>query len=307
MRIFYERESDNTLFSGSAVALGSFEALHAGHIQIIKSTVECAEKNNIQSVVTIFKEPVLKTRTKVCETLEDRLKILKKLSVDNVVIFEFDDEFRKMTDTDFFEKIIKQKLGAKHIFAGFNYRFGHNACGNTDTLLNLCSVNNISLSVVPAVKKGIVISSTHIYDLIISGNAKELLACLLRPYSISGKITHGREIGRKIGFPTANIEIPDNKAVIKNGVYLGKCHLEENSFFCIINIGPQPTVTDEFTPKIEVHILDFEGDIYGREIRIDFYERIRDIAVFKNTQELKAQLISDKETAYKLLSRHNRT
>jgi len=301
MKIYYEENLQDTSFSGSAIALGSFESLHAGHIEIIRKTISCAKEKNIKSIVTIFEKPILKTRDTVCETLNDRLKILKKLGTDIVVIFRFNEEFKNISDVEFFHNILLKKLNVKHIFAGFNYRFGRNAEGTSEKLIKLCDCNNIGIEIVPPVKKGIVISSTHIYDLIKSGNAEEIQSCLLRPYSLTGKIVHGRHIGESLGFPTANIDFPKEKAIISEGVYFGKCYLNSNEYSCIINVGNQPTITKDNTPKIETHILEFNEDIYSSEIKIDFYKKIREIKSFENINELKNQLQKDKEYAKNLI------
>lgn len=300
MRIYYEREL-NHIKEKTALSLGSFEALHAGHIRLVSSAAGCAERMGLLSTVTIFNSPVLKSRTAVCETLDDRLSLLEKYGAEAVVIFEFDDRFRKITAEAFFYDIIIKKLNASHIFSGFNYSFGYRAEGNAEYLAGLCEENNVTLTVIPPVKNGCVISSSYIYDLILRGEVEELSKCLLRPYSLKGTVTDGRKIGRTLGFPTANISYPENKAVIKAGVYFCKCGFDAYTGFCIVNVGSQPTVADKPTPKIECHILDFSGDVYGKEIRLDFLKRMRDIKVFGSLSELKRQLELDRKTAYEFM------
>ena len=124
---------------------------------------------------------------------------------------------------------------------------------------------------------------------------------LLRPYSIKGTVISGRNIGNKLGFPTANIDFPENKAIIKQGVYFGLAETDFGTFYTIINVGLQPTVTADHTPRIEAHLIDFDKEIYGRTIKLKFIERFRDIKQFSNITELKKQLIKDKEMAYKMI------
>ncbi len=293
MQVFYEKNISNLNINNSAVALGSFESLHIGHMDIIKRTVKCAEKHNIKSVVTIFKEPILKSRKTACETFDKRLEILKKAKVDYVVVFEFTDEFKALSPEEFFNRILIDKLKASYLFVGFNYHFGNMAKGDTTLLKKLCNNSGIELSITPPVKTDRIISSTYIYDLITSGDIKKLNASLGRPYSISGTVTKGRHLGSSMGFPTANIEYPLEKAIINEGVYYGKCFADKNEYHAIINVGKQPTVTKDNTPRIEAHLLDFQNNIYGTEIKLDFYEKIREIKKFKNIDELKEQLNCD--------------
>lgn len=303
MQIFYEKNLSNLNINNSAVALGSFESLHIGHMDIIEKTVKCAEKNNIKSIVTIFKEPILKSRNTACETFESRLKILENAKVDYVVIFEFSEEFKALSPEEFFYNILIDKLKASHIFVGFNYHFGNMAKGDTTHLETLCKNSEIELNITPPVKTDRIISSTYIYDLIISGDVKKLNLSLGRPYSISGIVTKGRQIGSSIGYPTANIEYPVEKAILKDGVYFGKCHIDKNEYYAIINIGLQPTVTIDNTPRIEAHLLDFKDNIYGIEITLDFYEKIREIKKFNNIDELKEQLTFDMKSCRKMIEK----
>ncbi len=304
MQVFYEKNLLNLNINNSAVALGSFESLHIGHMDIIERTVKCAEKHNIKSIVTIFKEPILKSRNTACEAFETRLKILENAKVDYVVVFEFSKDFKALSPEEFFYKILVDKLKASHLFVGFNYHFGNMAKGDTNVLKELSDSSGIELSVTPPVKTDRIISSTYIYDLIISGDIKKLNSALGRPYSISGKVTRGRQIGCSMGFPTANIEYPEEKAIIKEGVYFGKCIIDKTEYYSIINVGSQPTVTRDNTPRIEAYILDFKGDIYGMEITLDFYEKIREIQKFNNIDELKEQLNSDMLFCKKIIQKN---
>ena len=300
MQIIYNNDLKNKVFLKTTVALGSFEALHAGHLKIIEKTVACAKSNNLESVITIFKNPILKNRNTVCETLEERLGIIKNTGADTVVIFDFNEEFRTLGYTEFFNKYIIEIFNAKHVFTGFNYRFGNGALGDNDILSFLCKERKIIHDITPPIAFDEIVSSTHIYNLIKKGDAKKLNDLLLRPYSITGAVTTGRKIGHKLGFPTANIEFPENKAILKNGVYFGYAETVYGVSYAIINVGTQPTVSDVNTPKIEAFLLDFNEDIYGEKIKINFLEYIRDIKKFNDINELKNQLNLDKKIAEKL-------
>lgn len=294
-------DAKDEAFPKAAVALGSFESMHAGHIKIIKNTVDCAKKHNLKSVVTIFRNPVLKNRDFVSETLDERLHIIEGLGTDITVIFDFDDNFKRIEYTEFFNNFIVEKFNANYVFTGFNYRFGRNAEGNTDNLRVLCEEKGIILDVTPPVSLGEIISSTYVHKLIENGDAEKLNEVLLRPYSVSGIVTKGRNIGHTFGFPTANLDFPKNKAIIKAGVYFGKVNHKFGMNYAIINVGLQPTVSDEYTPKIEVYLFNFHGNLYGSSIQISFLKRMRDIQKFADINELKKQLENDKKDAKHLM------
>ena len=303
MQIIYEKDLKSKFHKKTATALGSFEALHSGHIEIIKKAVSYSKNNNCISLISIFKEPILKTTGKVSETLDERLSIIENLGVDVVVILDFNDEFKKIEYTDFFNEYILNKFNSSAVFVGFNYCFGHNALGNTKILSSLCKNNNIYLEVLPPVSCECVISSTYIHKLIENGDVEKLNHCLSRPYSIRGTVERGRHLGSSIGFPTANISFPKEKAILLNGVYFGKAEVLGKNYYSIINVGNQPTVTNCYTPKIEVFIIDFNEDIYGCKIKIDFLKKIRDIKKFSSMESLKIQLEYDLKIANDLIKK----
>lgn len=281
----------------TSVALGSFEAIHKGHAEIIKKAVEFSKRNNTKSVVTVFEKPVLKKRQDVCETFSDRLSIIENFGVDIVIVLDFNDDFKKIDYKTFFKEFIVGKLNASGVFSGFNYRFGYNAEGSTDKLKKLCFEYGIHYDITKPVVLDELVSSTYIYRLITDGNVEKLSLALNRNYSLSGVVKKGRGIGRKLSFPTANISIPTDKAVLKSGVYFGRCIVENNSYYALINVGMQPTVTIEKTPKIEAFLIDFDGNLYNKEIKLEFIKRIRDIIKFSCEAELIEQLNNDLNVA----------
>ncbi len=282
----------NNLLSGkTAVALGSFDAIHKGHIKVIKSAIEYAKKNNLVSLVQLFdtsffKEPI--------NTLEKRIKIIEELGADFAVVESFDEAFRKMTYQEFVLDRIKDKYNAKAVFAGENYRFGHLAKGDSPLLASECQKYGIISEIIDCIEIDGIVSSTKIRNLIKAGEVETAAKYMLRPFSLEGKVIHGNEIGRRIGFPTANLSIPQSILLPKDGVYLTRVVLPEGIFFGITNIGGKPTV-NETDRCIETYISDFCGDLYDKTIEIEFLKRIRDIKKFDSLDSLKFQLEEDKK------------
>ncbi len=275
----------------TAVALGSFDSIHKGHIKVIKSAIEYAKKNNLVSLVQLFDtsffaEPV--------NTLEKRIKIIEELGADFAVVENFDEAFSKISYRDFVCDRLKIAYNAEIVFAGANYRFGHLAKGDSDLLVSECQSFGIKAKIIDCIELDGIVSSTKIRDFLKNGMVENAERYMLRPFSLEGKVIHGNEIGRRIGFPTANITIPKNILLPKDGVYLTRVILPEGIFFGITNIGGKPTI-NETDRCIETYISDFCGDLYDKTIEIEFLKRIRDIKKFDSLDSLKAQLEDDKK------------
>lgn len=281
---------NNLLPGKTAVALGSFDAIHKGHIKIIKSAIEYAKQNSLVSLVQLFdtsffQEPI--------NTLQKRIKIIEEFGADFAVVESFDEAFRKMTYQDFVIDRIKDKYNAKAVFAGENYHFGHLAKGDSKLLSLECQKYGIKAEIIDCIEIDGIVSSTKIRDFLKNGQVENAKKYMLRPFSLEGKVIHGNEIGRKIGFPTANLSIPANILIPKDGVYLTRVILPEGVFFGITNIGGKPTI-NEVDRCIETYISDFCGELYDKSIEIEFLKRIRDIKKFDSLDALKTQLEEDK-------------
>lgn len=278
----------------TAVALGSFDAIHKGHLKVIGEAVSFAKEKGIYSLVQLF-ETVPESKGEVLEinSLSNRIKILEDLNVDIVVIEAFDENFKNTAYDDFVRLYLKDTYNAAAVFAGDNYRFGHKAAGNIDKLSEECGKYGIDTRVIACVRQGEVISSTRIRECIKNGDVEEALQLMTRPYMLEGKVIHGRGVGHTIGFPTANTEIPENRVVPKDGVYLTKVTVDGQPYKGITNIGSKPTVAVE-EKNIETYISDFKRDIYGETIKIEFLKFIRGIQKFDSLECLKKQLEKDK-------------
>lgn len=275
----------------TAVALGSFDAIHKGHLEIINSAVRYAKENNLSAVVQIFTVPV--GAEKACiNSFEKRVSILESLGVDAVVAEDFDDNFKNTSYDEFVKEYLFNKYNASAVFAGDNYRFGQGAKGDKNSLTELCEELGIKVNIIKCLEDNGVISSTRIRQCILSGRVDEAKELMSRPYSVSGTVVHGREVGRTIDFPTANINLPKGMLVPADGVYRTRVRAGENEFSGITNVGAKPTVNVD-ARNIETHIIGMDDDLYGREIEIFFEEKIRDIKKFDSIDELKKQLEED--------------
>lgn len=295
-------ELKSLLNKKTAVALGSFDAIHRGHIAVIGKTTEFARKHNLISVVQIFKKPPENgsAERRSINTLERRLKILDELGVDIAVIEEFTDSFKNTEYQRFVADFLVNRYNAAIVVAGDNYRFGRGAEGNSLRLCKECEGYGIKAEIIAPVELKGVISSTRIRELIVNGDVETAAELMTRPYSISGNVVHGSAVGRLMGFPTANIAIPSELVVPREGVYLSRVILNGRIFYGITNIGAKPTVGVE-EKNIETYIADYKGDIYGEPLEVEFLRFLREIRKFDGLDGLKAQLEIDKQAAIKKL------
>lgn len=278
----------------TAVALGSFDALHKGHTKVICRCTEYAAKKGLLSVVQLVEIP----NPKRVNTLEKRLEILEAMGADIVVIEEFSPEFKKVSYDEFVREYLVGRYNAAAVFSGENYRFGHMAEGDTQKLTAECAKFGVEVFTEKCVQLEGVISSTEIRNFVENGDMEEATRYMGRPFSLSGRVVHGKALGRTLGFPTANIEIPDGFVIPKSGVYATRVLIDQKSYFSVTNVGAKPTVNDE-KPSIEAYIFDFDGEIYGDKIQIEFCKRLRDIKKFENTAQLSGQIEMDKQTTKK--------
>ncbi len=275
----------------TAVALGSFDALHKGHTEVIGSAVRYAKKADIPAVVQLVEVPCAVR----VNSLERRIEILEKLGADIVVVEEFSPQFKAIGYREFVSEYLADKYNAEAVFSGDNYRFGHMAEGDTEKLREECEKYGINVFVKSCIKLDKVISSTEIRGLVSAGKMEKVQEYMGRPFSVSGTVVHGKALGRTIGFPTANISIPQGIVEPKDGVYLSRVLFDGMVFYGITNIGAKPTV-DVKEKNIETYIKDYKGNLYGKTIQVQFLKRLRDIQKFDSLDELKNQLEKDKES-----------
>ncbi len=280
----------------TAVALGFFDGVHEGHKAVINAAVKYSRENNIPAVVWTFVDSPKKTSLSITDSAERR-SVLKDLGVDILIEFPFSDEVKELSNEAFVNTVLKGCLNAEKVFCGFNYSFGAGGKGTPEELKKLCEEQGISVEISEEISvRGETVSSTRIREYIENGQAEKAAALLGRSYGLSGCVKDGKKLGRTLGFPTANVNLPKNKVIPKDGVYLTKTEFDGKFYYGITNIGTNPTVEDK-QRRAENFIFDFNGDLYGKEIKITFLRFIRGEKKFDSVEELAEQVKKDIETA----------
>jgi riboflavin kinase/FMN adenylyltransferase len=283
-------------------ALGMFDGVHLGHQFVLNYLNKVAEKEGGETAVMTFNPHprfVLQPDTdfKLLTTLEEKIHLLEKFSVQHLFIQEFSPEFSRLTAWEFVRKVLVEKLNIHSLIVGYDHQFGRNRDGNFEQLQILSEKYGFKLYRLPSVNEhDTVISSTKIRNKIRDGEIHTANQWLGYKFILTGKVVEGNKLGRELGFPTANIEIDKQKICPKDGVYFVKVRIGSDYFNGMMNIGTRPTVNG-LTKRLEVHLLDFERNIYGEEIEVHFYKRERNEQKFSSLDELKQQLLQDKDNA----------
>jgi len=283
------------------LTVGTFDGVHLGHRKILKTLVEHAKAINGEAVVfTLYPHPrkVLFPETNnlfFLNTIEDKAKLLEEIGIKHFVVYPFTKDFASFSSCYFIEKILYNQLNIKQLIVGYDHHFGKDKQGDFEILKKCTSKFNIEIFKVNAFEQdGVTISSTKIRNELLYGNVELANKYLNYKYSIQGKIISGNKIGRKIGFPTANIEVDKSKLVPANGVYAVEVFISDFQYKGMLNIGTRPTIDNNSEKNIEVHIFDFQGNVYGCVLKINFLKFIRNEKKFNNIEDLRLQLIEDK-------------
>ena len=301
--LIYDNKALDEESKNNYIALGSFDGLHLGHLSIVRKVKSLAKENNGKSIVFTFKNHPrtfinINNKIELIMTNEEKIRVLQKEGIDILAFKDFDEKMMKMMPDEFINWLCKT-YNVKGIVVGFNFKFGYKNLGDVELLKKFEEEYRYKLYVMePCKSEGEIISSTTIRKELVDGNVEKAFDMLSRPYMLSGKVIDGKKLGRTIGFPTANLEINQQKVIPKKGVYYTNVKINEKIFKGITSVGNNPTVNgQELT--VETYILDFSNDIYGKEINIYFIDRIRDEIKFNNINELIEQLKKDKKFAEK--------
>lgn len=287
--------------SPSVVALGCFDGVHIGHAAVIREAVLGAKLMGVKSAVWCFEEPprnfFAKNSTPVLTAPDQKRALIESLGVDILVCVRFDTEIGSLSPSDFFEEIIIKRMRAAGVVCGFNYSFGKGGSGNTELLSELCKKNGIGFTCLPPVLlDGTAVSSSAIRTAISDGDMKKATVLLGRHYSITSTVIDGNHIGRKLGFPTANISLDGAALTLKRGVYVTRTSFDGKSYFGITNVGTHPTVSPDDI-LAETNLFDFSGDLYTKTIKLEFIDFLREERKFPSLDDLSTQVRCDIEKA----------
>jgi riboflavin kinase/FMN adenylyltransferase len=289
--------------SNNCISIGNFDGMHKGHIELVKETVRIAKENNLVPTVLTFDqmpEEYFKANDffRLME-MSDKYKVFEKLGVEQVLVIPFDKSFSEINENIFIKEILIEKLSLKYLIVGKDFKFGYKRMGNIELLQKYSELGDYNLLSLDLVKiSSDKISSRDIRILIKNGKIKEANQLLAVPFSLSGKVIHGEKRGRRLGYPTANIEIYKSYPI--NGIFLVNILFEDKKLFGLASWGNKPTFSG-IDHVLEVNILDFESDIYGKQLKVIFIDKIRDQIKFDNQDELIEQMNKDKKTVEILL------
>lgn len=282
------------------LSLGMFDGVHLGHISIINQLKEKAKEKGLQTTLLSFWPHPRKVfnpndELKLLTTLDEKISLLEKSDIDLLFLKKFDEEFRNLTGEEFIRQILVEKLNAKSIIIGHDHVFGKNKSGNFELLQKLSTELGYEVAQLDAVKEGeFNISSTKIRNCLGNGNIIGANKMLGYHYSISGKVIDGKKLGRTIGYPTANLEINELKLLPKKGAYIVEVFVKNKFYKGMLSIGTNPTVNGEKL-TVEVYILDFNEDIYGENITINFRDFLHEEIKFESLEKLIERLDEDKK------------
>lgn len=289
------------------IALGFFDGVHNGHAALMRRTTQVAEEiGAIPSAFTFDPHPqsvIWGRPVPLLTSPEDRADLMKKYyGIQDVIVEPFTPERRKQPWREFLEETLIRDLGAVHLVAGHDYHFGYKGEGTPQRLQDTCRKLGIGCDIIPKVEQeGITVSSTYIRTLIAEGKLSRANEFLGHPYTLSDRVAHGKKLGTTLGFPTVNLRPKENVLPPPKGVYATRVILENGeAYLAVTNVGTRPTVDDGDQLTIEGYILDFEGDLYGQKIQMEFYKFLREERKFPSLEALTAEVMhnADQTRAY---------
>jgi len=300
--IVFNELSDIKGISPTVVALGNFDGIHKGHQELLKAAIEDAKERGLKSAVFTFSNHPKNELSgyQVVKNIiydKEKLEIMNETGIDYLFSIRFDSEIQHMDPITFIKKLLIKSFKVSEAICGFNYRFGFKAEGNHVLLKQEGLRKGFDVRIIDAVTiNETVVSSTLIRNLISDGSVDCVRDFMGRNYAIRGEVIHGNELGRTLGFPTANIWADDNMILPPNGVYVTYCIIDGNRYDSITNIGNKPTI-GEFQKNLETNVLDMELNLYGKTITVEFLEMIRTEQKFGTIDALKKQIALDSNIA----------
>ncbi|MFN7846685.1 MAG: bifunctional riboflavin kinase/FAD synthetase [Bacteroidota bacterium] len=308
MKIHYDLDSISEL-KHTAVTTGTFDGVHLGHKTIIDKLISVAKQIDGESVLlTFYPHPRMVLfpddhQIRLLNTQSEKEQLLESCGIDHLVVVNFTKEFSRLSSLEFVRNILANKLKAKKLVIGYDHHFGRNREGSFAHLLEFGSLYGFEVEEIPAKDiDEVAVSSSKIRKAIEAGDIDTANKYLGYAYSFTGKVIKGKQLGRTIGYPTANIAITDPyKLIPAIGVYAVKVMFAKQTYEGMLSIGKNPTVSNQNILSIEVNIFEFNADIYNKEITVFIYKKLRDEEKYSSLDELKAQLAVDKQNALKFL------
>ncbi|GMU87127.1 MAG: riboflavin biosynthesis protein [Ignavibacteriales bacterium] len=307
MRVY--RDISETKYDiNTALTLGTFDGVHLGHRQLFSLLKQQAAKDNLRTFVITFDphpRAVLLPHNQlpVLTTTDEKLRLFEQAGIDAVLVIKFTQEFANVSSEDFLKDYLLKSIGLRSLVVGYDFRFGRGRRGDAAMLKDFAQSEGFSFTSVPEFKKDdVTVSSSLIRGFLTQGRADLANEYLGYRFSFCGKVVEGNKRGRTLGFPTANIDVSDKQKLIPgNGVYAVKVEGKNISRGGVMNIGVRPTFNEEPVVLAEVHLIDFDADIYGEQLCIYPFVKIRDEKKFTSVDELKLQIESDRQTATQML------
>ena len=296
MKIFNNLDEIQDI-QNTVVAMGNFDGIHKGHKELISRCVSAAGSAGMKSAVFTFsnhpKNFFKPGSVKTLLTFEEKKEVLESLGIDYLFNLPFDESICTISPERYIDELLIGKFNMKEAYCGFNYRFGYKAEGNTEFLMKMSLKKGFGIHVMePFSVDGEVVSSSKIREYIESGNMPKVTALMGRYYSITGEVVKGNELGRTIGFPTANVKLEEYMVGPLNGVYATECMVDGRRYKSITNVGNKPTI-GQYDKNVETNIFDFDESIYGKTITTKFIKMIRTEKKFSGLEELKNQIEND--------------
>ncbi len=294
----------------TAVTIGTYDGLHLAHRQVINKVTSLANEKGLRSFIVTFEphpQEVLKNKTpdiKLLTAIDEKLRLFEKAGIENVLVIEFTEEFSKNNAREFYEKYVYGGLGLSDLVIGYDHLFGRNREGSFETLKALGSEYGFSIHRVDEIDvDGKPVSSTRIRHALADGNIEEANKLLGYEYGFDGIVVEGDKVGRTIGYPTVNLKpVKENKVMPKEGIYCVRVVHIGNEYYGMMYHGFRPTLSEGIIRALEVHIFDFNKNVYGEKLTISFLTRLRDDKKFTGKEELIAQIDKDKEDSLKYIN-----
>jgi riboflavin kinase/FMN adenylyltransferase len=292
----------------SVVTVGTFDGVHRGHQKIIGELLERAKSRSLRSVLITFdphpREIVQRGPVYYLTTLDERLELLQQMNIDVVVVQPFTYEFSRLSPRQFYNDFVSQYIGISEAVVGYDHKFGKDREAEIQQLKNIGEEVGFTVtSIGPVAVEETVVSSSTIRELLMNGRVEQAEKLLGRKYSLTATVVNGEGRGAQIGYPTANLRVNHPKKLIpQNGVYCVRVQFAGQQYFGMMNIGVRPTFGENGTQSLEVHVFDYDGNLYGATLNVEFVKRIRSEQKFSSVNELVAQLHRDKEMSLKYVS-----